>query len=800
MQIFQWSGYTFGGHPTLVMLTAALMALLGVTVLVRERNSRVSIFFFVLCCAVTVWLGSYALMYAAPDAERAERWARAGYLGIPFIPATSYMFTAELLGVSDRRMPVAAVLWGLGALLSVGIIGSGWVVTGMYEYPWGYYPDYDVVGGSLFIALITLGMGAVVVEWWRAFRQADSEVRRMQARWFMNAFALAPVIFFDFLPSFALPVYPFGYLVVAVVEGIMALAILRYDLVELTPAFAAEKIIETMADPVVVCDESGMVEVTNAAVEEVFGVPGRVLEGKTLGQLVDDHARASEMLLGDPTTPLRDEEMTFETADGEVVVSISRNPIEDRRGETVGAVVIARDISRRKEAEAQLRHDALHDALTDVPNRALFIDRIEQLLKRQDDDRPEPFGVLFLDLDRFKAVNDSLGHPIGDELLERVAGRIEQCLGRSDTVARLGGDEFGVLLVGVESEMQARSVATRIRDRIEEPFFPDEETLYISASIGVVVNQGGYATPTELLRDADRAMYSAKRDTLNRVAVFEEGVDSAVGGEAHLESALKRAIDEGELRLNYQPIVDLEDGRAMGVEALARWQHPEVGEVPPSEFVPLAEETGIVFDLGRWVLEEACRQMQRWRRQGKLASEWSMNVNLSAPEISSPGLVPMLEEILEETGLPGHHLQVEITERILIANPAEIEQMFERLSEMDVRICIDDFGTGYSSLNYLRRFRVDSLKIDREFVRDVHRSRDAREIVGAILRLAGKLDLEVVAEGIEKRGQVATLRELGVERGQGFLWGRPESDEEFDEGQGFVGPASGSSAASVECS
>lgn len=779
MKVFEWSGYTFGGHPTLVLLTAGLMVILGIAVLVRERDSRVSIFFFILSSAVTAWLGSYALMHASPDPTRAERWARAACLGIPIIPAASYMFTIELLGLHDSRSPVAAALWGFGGLGSLGVVGSGWVIIGMHDYPWGYYPKYDIIGGTLLMVFMAVGMGMVVYEWWEAYRRAESEPRRMQAWWFLVAFSLGPLIFFDFLATFSVAVYPFGYVVVAAGQVLMAVAMLRYDLVELTPAYAAENIIGTMADPMVVCDESGRIEVTNEAVEEVFGVPGEMLEGETFERLAEERGEAAQKLADDPTAPLRDEEMSFETADGEVVVSVSRNPIEDQNGEPIGAVVIARDISRRKRIEAQLQHDSLHDSLTDVPNRALFVDRVEQHIKRQDAEGGEPFSVVFLDLDRFKTVNESLGHATGDELLRRVADRIQQCLRRSDTLARIGGDEFGLLLDGVGTEMKARSMATRIRDKLEKAFLPGEQKLYVSASIGVVVNQGQYDSPTALLRDADRAMYRAKRDKLNQIAVFEGGVESVLDGEAHLESALRRAIEQGELTLNYQPLVDLDDERPLGVEALARWHHPDFGEVPPDEFIPLAEETGMVFELGQWVLREACEQMAHWRSAGDLPDDFTMNVNLSAPEISSPELVPILEEILEETGLPGHHLQVEITERILIASPDEIEEMFDRLSAMDIRICIDDFGTGYSSLSYLRRFQADALKIDIEFVRDVHRNRDAREIVGTIRSLADKLDLEVVAEGIEKRQQLTALRDLGVDIGQGYLWAKPKPADEI---------------------
>ena len=887
------------------------MCALGITVLVRERDSRVGVFFFVLSLAVSVWLFSYAWMYASTDPATAEQWARAGYLGAPFIPATSYMFTMELLDLTDRRGWLAALLWALGAAMALSIIGGNWVFHGMYDYGWGYYPDYDPLGGAALIGMIVLGMGAVVYEWWYAFHNSNSDARRQQAKWFLIAFAIAPITFFDFLPSFEVQTYPFGYLVVATVDAIIALAILKFDLVELTPSFAAERILETMADPVVVCDEHGEIKITNNAVEELFGFDREFLEGTKLNSLFDEHLKARELLIDDPTSPLRDEEMIFEGAqDEKVAVSISRNPVDGPGGERIGAVLIGRDISERKSTEAalkrsqrryelaadgahdglwdwdvdknsvfysqrwkqmlglddadvsdspdewlerihpddrerfetvvaarreeqsshfevdyriehgdgefrwmlcrgaivrnddgevirmagsqtditerkrveaQLRHDAFHDALTEIPNRALFIDRVEQLLEGREQESNRPFSVLFMDLDRFKAINDSLGHTTGDELLKRVTYRIQDCLRRADTLARVGGDEFGILLAGLGNEKKARSVANRIRSKLEDPFLIDDHKLYVSASIGVLVSEGQYDSPKDLLRDADLAMYNAKRDQLKQIAVFETGMETGVAGEAHLESALRRAIENSELELNYHPIVKLDSEKPVGFEALARWNHEEFGAIPPDEFIPLAQETGMVVELGRSMIRAASKQMKAWLDEGLIGPEHAMNVNLSAPEIASPELPQVLEKILDDTGLDGHNLQVEITERILITNPDDIAKMFDELDEMDVRICIDDFGTGYSSLSYLRRFRADSLKIDREFIQGLHRSKEDQEIVRAVMRLADKLGLEVVAEGIESTRQLDVLRELDVAYGQGFLWAKPRTAHQIEQ-------------------
>jgi diguanylate cyclase (GGDEF)-like protein/PAS domain S-box-containing protein len=415
----------------------------------------------------------------------------------------------------------------------------------------------------------------------------------------------------------------------------------------------------------------------------------------------------------------------------------------------------------------------VHDPLTGLPNRALFLDRLERARARVRRGARGLFAVLFLDLDRFKVINDSLGHSAGDGLLVQVARRIEACLRAGDTVARLSGDEFAILLEEIAAPDESVEISQRIHEALMHPFQVAGHELYVTASIGIALGDRLAADLPALVRDADTAMYRAKISGRGRSQMFTGEMRSEVLARLQLESDLRRGLDRGELEVHYQPIVSLRGNELTGFEALVRWHHPERGMLLPAAFIGVAEETGVILPLGMWVLEEACRQLAAWRAAEPRWRDLAVCVNLSPRLFGQPDLVRRVREALERTGLPARCLKLELTEGLLIEDPEEAGRMLRELRAMGVGICLDDFGTGYSSLSYLNRFAVDVLKIDRSFVRDLSDGGDKLELVRNILRLGADLGLTVVAEGVETAEQRRCLTELDCRWMQGFEFSRP---------------------------
>jgi diguanylate cyclase (GGDEF)-like protein/PAS domain S-box-containing protein len=445
-----------------------------------------------------------------------------------------------------------------------------------------------------------------------------------------------------------------------------------------------------------------------------------------------------------------------------------------------GIVLNTRDVTERKALEGQLRHQAFHDPLTDLANRALFRDRVEHALTRADR-RSEVLAVLYLDLDNFKTVNDSFGHPVGDALLVEIAARFHTTVRAGDTVARLGGDEFAILLEDATGEHTPELVAGRLAEALLTPVTVGSHQVLVSASIGIAdathvrdVVDGA----DELLRNADVAMYAAKGHGKGCAERFKPEMYAAIRERLELTASMRRALELGEFRVFYQPIVELRSGLVQEVEALVRWQHPDLGLVPPVEFIPLAEETGLIVPLGRWVLEEACRQASAWQAQYPSQSPLVMSVNLSGRQFADPGLVADVAGALRAAHLQPKALKLEITESIAMQDAAGAEATMRALKALGVKIAIDDFGTGYSSLQYLKRFPVDTLKIDRSFVNGLGMDEQDTAIVQSVVALAKTLHLDVTGEGIETPTQESQLRRLGVERGQGYLFARPLPAEE----------------------
>ncbi len=511
----------------------------------------------------------------------------------------------------------------------------------------------------------------------------------------------------------------------------------------------------------------------NRAWEHVLGYDRQNLEGLSLGDVIDADMRIKCMAeiekaaRGERIDPL---EGRLITCDGRTV-DVEGTITSSFKSDEAGVVwVICRDISARKEAQEQLYFMAHHDQLTGLPNRLFFTDRLRQakaLAKRE----RHKCGILYLDLDRFKIINDTLGHAVGDILLREVGKRLSSCVREVDTVARIGGDEFSIVLVNLTHAVDAEQVADKILKALAKPVQAEEHELFITTSIGVSIYPTDDENPETLLKKADAAMYQAKAQGRNNCQVYDPSMDLDTERRLTLEGGMRRAIKNEEFYIVYQPKIDAVSNQITALEALIRWEHPELGMLPPAEFIALAEETGLIISVGEWVIRRACQDNRQWQDQG--LPKVRVAVNVSGFQLQAKNFVRTVKDLLKETGLPGEYLEFEITETVIMQNPEFAVGILIQLRDMGIHISIDDFGTGYSSLAHLKRFSVNTLKIDRTFVRDIEGNSTDAAIASAIISMGNSLNLKVIAEGVETEGQFAVLKEKRCDEMQGYLFSKP---------------------------
>jgi diguanylate cyclase (GGDEF)-like protein/PAS domain S-box-containing protein len=544
-------------------------------------------------------------------------------------------------------------------------------------------------------------------------------------------------------------------------------------------------VIETASDAFVSVDTGGRIVEWNRKAEETFGWTRDEAIGLPLVSTIvpeayrPSHERGFARFVRTGGGPVVDRtlEVSAMRRDGvEFPVELSVWVTVSQGVRRVNAFV--RDTSERKALEA-VTHQAFHDPLTDLANRALFTDRVAAALARRADTSTATVAVLLLDLDDFKTVNDSLGHAAGDELLVAVAARLRSCVRPGDTLARLAGDEFAILLDELDDEAAAVAVAKRVGKRLEAPFEIEAMEVAVRASIGISLGQSPDARPEDLMRDADVAMYEAKARGKGGYRVFEPHMRHAVVKRLELKADLRHALERGELHVRYQPYIRLDDESIVGAEALLRWEHSERGLIPPLDFIPLAEEMGLIVPIGRWVLGEASAQAVEWARRWPELGSLALSVNVSARQLQDRGFVGEVAEIVAEHGLSAERLVLELTESSLVEDPDQAVRRLRGLRELGIRLAIDDFGTGYSSLGYLQRYPIEILKVHRAFVAELGRDHDEPTLAKAILQLAHHLGMQTIAEGVENAAQVEALRALGCGYAQGYHFSRPLTADAF---------------------
>jgi diguanylate cyclase (GGDEF)-like protein/PAS domain S-box-containing protein len=547
----------------------------------------------------------------------------------------------------------------------------------------------------------------------------------------------------------------------------------------------AQVTLNSIGDAVISTDLEGRITFLNIVAERLTGWPREEAVGRQLTEvfrIIDATTRATVMnpmalaIHENIIVGLTPNCLLVKRDGGEAAIEDSAAPIHDRRGVVTGAVIVFHDVSTARALSQKMAYLAQHDSLTDLPNRVLLNDRLAQAMALAHRHN-EKLAVLYLDIDRFKHVNDSLGHAIGDRLLQSVSQRLTECVRASDTVSRQGGDEFVALFSEVVDAADAATCAEKILQSVSEPHLIDDHDVHVTASVGIVLYPDDAEDGETLLKNADFAMYQAKDCGRNNYQFYKRDLNSTATERQSLETALRHAIHRHEFELHYQPKMDLLTGEIAGVEALVRWRHPVLGIMAPAQFISIAEESGLIVPIGHWVLREACRQAMVWREQGLPAIR--LAVNISAVELRAKDYVAGVAAILAETGFDPARLELELTETFLMQDSDSTAAVLQSLKDIGVTLALDDFGTGYSSLSYMKRFPIDTLKVDQSFVRDLSSDTDDANIVSAVINMGKSLHLRVVAEGVETREQLEFLEELECPEAQGYYFSYPLVAGEF---------------------
>jgi diguanylate cyclase (GGDEF)-like protein/PAS domain S-box-containing protein len=778
-------------------LVTILYLRLGLFVIRSDPKSHLNRVFFLVSLALASWSFGYTLLPSASP-EQVWLWFKVSSPGWTLSPSLLLHFFILLAGretLLKRRWSYLA-LYGPGlffffqALRGPGHMG----VVDFTLSPWGWSDLYGPLTG-VYTAYLIFFPAFICYGLWLVFkwgRETESTNERKQAR--LIVFTGIPVLVLVSASGITLPwlgvrsIPEVAHLIAAIWILALRYSISRHRLLVISPAMVAQDILRTISDIVILLDREGRIVDINQAGQDLLHVERKTFRGRSIESLLhfEDSSsadRLNELLESDQLEQI---ELTLSTESARVPTSASCSKVRHGDGESAGTVLTLRDITKQKQAEEKLRFNATHDFLTRLPNRTLLQDRVAQAAQRAGR-RKTVFALLIFDLDNFKDINDSYGHAVGDQILKEVARILSHAVRGIDTVCRLAGDEFVLLVEDLAEPGEVEIVLGRVLESIARPLSVDGRSVSVSGSIGISVFPDNGEEVSELLRKADLALYSIKQAGKKGFQFFDKSMEDAHRKRVTIEQGLSSALEAEELFLVYQPMVDLRLRRIAAVEALLRWNSPALGLVQPLDFIPVAEQNGLIVPIGEWVLEEACRQGSRWRDE--LGQAISISVNVSAYQLRQTDFPRKVATILEQTGLTPELLELELTESTALQDTERSEDVVARLVDLGVRIVIDDFGAGYSTLARLRRLPLHAVKIDRAFIKNVSdRSKD-RALVATIMEMANRLEVGVVAEGVETEDQLETLRALsGNYTGelhrhwlQGFLFSKPVSPEQISE-------------------
>lgn len=759
--------YTFDERSLLSFAAAVAAAVVGIFIVRWERGSRPAQFFAAFCLLFLLWGVCRGLSLMLVDPDLMLFLSRRTYVLLSLALPALYQFVMMMLRLEARRLPLIRLHWILGIAVAVASFMTPWVMNGVVLYPWGYEPLFGPLGiASVFwVSAMMLSTG---FDAWRAWRQAPADrIERRRLRSFAIALAVLFLAFVDFLPGLGVPVFPLASLPTTAFALLTARLTHKYGLVEITPALAAQEIADRVRGALLMLDREGVVQWANRQCASILGLPEYRLLGRRASAVLGESfepSRLSALARAEARDLEKEWTHVNPLSDQPRDLAMSAFVLRDAHEREIAYGVLLRDVTEQKRAEEERRAEALRDGLTGLPNRVMFLSQLDAAIERRRSEAGYQYAVCFLNMHRTRVINEDLGTAAGDRVLVEAVRRLREVVRPQDALARVGGDEFAVLVRGIAGRTDVQAYAEALRRALRAPFTLADHELLLSASIGLATSERSYAAGAELLRDASVAMYRAKESASGIEFIGARGI---AGRRTRTEAELRAAVDSGQLEVFYQPVVDLGRRQVAGFEALVRWRHPARGIVKPDDFLPLAQEVGLMTAIDERVLQRACRDLYEFQRQSGNAA-LTVSVNLTEATLLQPGIIARMVECATRNHLEPGDLRVELLERVVLLDP--LQDALRQLRASGLGLYIDDFGTGHSALSRLHQAPLTALKIDRAFVSAMSKGEGGEKTINAILSLARNLGLEAIAEGACTAEEVRRLQQAGCRHVQGFFF------------------------------